>query len=479
MTAPVAPFAFPIAPGRSPVEAAGGAVAGFEALLALLGQNAGGVQPELLRDAEELPAADPETGSESEAVPADGLAAFLAQLQAAGVSLTPVVNLPRFQGMMDSGAPPAAAFRPEVGLSLAVEGADAACAGAPIATDPALGFDQADGPAAPALVFPSEASEPLPSADAAGLLERLRATRPADLPASRPQTAAEPPLPAKPPATAPEAAAQPSSPSEPAAAPLTAALAAAPTEAAAAIVGPAPQLKPPVSPARGEKSDARAVGRPSDRPAVPTRTDEPSAKAEAREAGDAQAQDEAAFTPIEGAPLPEPDLPEPVHTRSAAPLPVQGAAAEGAAPLPAAVQPVRGAPETVARLAAGLIEKLEAQVSRFDLQLDPLGLGKVDVSVEIDATGKLAASLTFDNAQAAQDLRGRAGELRQSLEQAGFTLSEGSLNFDFTGQRQGQESSERRPASPNAQAFARLVGGLEDETAPIRYQARRGLDLLI
>ncbi|MBX3481145.1 MAG: flagellar hook-length control protein FliK [Caulobacter sp.] len=120
--------------------------------------------------------------------------------------------------------------------------------------------------------------------------------------------------------------------------------------------------------------------------------------------------------------------------------------------------------------------------SRFDLQLDPHGLGKVDVSVEIGADGRLAARLNFDNAQAASDLRGRAQDLRQALEQAGFSLGEGSLSFDFAGQNrdpsQGFDDSARTGQA--GRAFARAMDALEDEAVlPVRYQARSGLDLLI
>lgn len=59
----------------------------------------------------------------------------------------------------------------------------------------------------------------------------------------------------------------------------------------------------------------------------------------------------------------------------------------------------------------------------------PEDLGRVDVTVEIDADGQLAARLAFDNPAAAADLRGRADELRRQLQDAGFQLSQDSLDF--------------------------------------------------
>ncbi|MBN8529347.1 MAG: flagellar hook-length control protein FliK [Caulobacterales bacterium] len=61
--------------------------------------------------------------------------------------------------------------------------------------------------------------------------------------------------------------------------------------------------------------------------------------------------------------------------------------------------------------------------------LTPEELGRVEVSLDIDADGRLAARLAFDNPAAAADLRGRADELRRQLIDAGFQLTGDSLEF--------------------------------------------------
>ncbi len=153
--------------------------------------------------------------------------------------------------------------------------------------------------------------------------------------------------------------------------------------------------------------------------------------------------------------------------------------------LPGAVlaPPVRGAPETVARLAAGMIEKLEARSGRFDLQLDPNGMGSVDVRVQIGADGQLTASLGFESARAAAELRGRSDELRQSLEQAGFTVPEGGLSFDFTGQGQGQQGRPGPDLADSRRGGAAFARALVAQDAPpavsTRFRTVRGLDVLI
>jgi flagellar hook-length control protein FliK len=153
---------------------------------------------------------------------------------------------------------------------------------------------------------------------------------------------------------------------------------------------------------------------------------------------------------------------DPATPDAAAAAPGLQASAE--APVEAA--PTRGSPETVARLAADIARKLEGKTTRFDVQLDPLGLGKVDVSIEINADGRLTASLSFDSSQTAADLRGRAGELRQALEAAGFDLAEGGLSFDMNnpGGSGGREARESL-AAWSSRAFDTARSGLEQAEA--------------
>ncbi len=151
----------------------------------------------------------------------------------------------------------------------------------------------------------------------------------------------------------------------------------------------------------------------------------------------------------------------------------QGAAPQTHASAADASTVVRGSPETVAKLASDIVRKLEGRSTRFDVQLDPLGLGKVDVSIEINADGRLSAALSFDSAQAAADLRGRASELRQALEKAGFDLTEASLSFDtgaqsggFGGREPGEQASVW-----SSRAFASARAGLEQADAQLAAAA--------
>ena len=99
---------------------------------------------------------------------------------------------------------------------------------------------------------------------------------------------------------------------------------------------------------------------------------------------------------------------------------------------------MRGSPETVAALSAEIVKKADAKTTRFDVALTPEGLGKVDVRIEIGRDGALTASMRFDTVHAAQELRGKAHELRQALADAGFNVADNALKFDVSSQNGGQ-----------------------------------------
>lgn len=100
--------------------------------------------------------------------------------------------------------------------------------------------------------------------------------------------------------------------------------------------------------------------------------------------------------------------------------------------------------ETTAQIAAQIARKLDSRSTRFDMVLTPEDLGRVDVSLEIDADGQLAARLAFDNPAAAADLRGRADELRRQLQDAGFQVSSDALDFSHRDPSAGGGAFERQ-----------------------------------
>jgi hypothetical protein len=100
--------------------------------------------------------------------------------------------------------------------------------------------------------------------------------------------------------------------------------------------------------------------------------------------------------------------------------------------------------ETTAQLAAQITQRLAGQSTRFELGLTPEGLGRVDVTLDIDSDGQLSARLAFDNPLAATELRGRADDLRRQLEDAGFTVARDALEFSSRDSSSGGGNDRRQ-----------------------------------
>ncbi|MDB5454714.1 MAG: hypothetical protein JWP92_299, partial [Caulobacter sp.] len=254
-----------------------------------------------------------------------------------------------------------------------------------------------------------------------------------------PETTATVVRPAAPAAAVPLAAAAALAVAEaaPAETPEPAPVAAAEPQATAVLATPA--TKAPAAAAGKTKIDKTAPqGELAETAATPRRN---AAVSVAVEALAASAQDDAGGSDAGGQAA--------VQTASAKPTadkPVDGlgfvpttAPAAQAAAAPTAVDAgARATPDTVAHLATQILKKVDAHSSRFDVTLNPEGLGRVNVKIEISADGKLTASMAFDTTQAASELRNRAGELRHALSQAGFEVSDKGLSFDSSNQNSGQ-----------------------------------------
>lgn len=104
--------------------------------------------------------------------------------------------------------------------------------------------------------------------------------------------------------------------------------------------------------------------------------------------------------------------------------------------------------EATTQIAAQVSRRLEGKSTRFQMALAPDDLGRVDVSLDIDADGQLTARLAFDNPAAAADLRGRVDDLRRQLEDAGFTVSRDGLQFADRDSSSGGFGRRQDRASP-------------------------------
>ena len=105
-------------------------------------------------------------------------------------------------------------------------------------------------------------------------------------------------------------------------------------------------------------------------------------------------------------------------------------------------------PAIVGQIVDQVIKNVQGKSTRFDIALQPAGLGQVNVKIEINTAGQVSAVMSFDNPHAAAEARAHAGDLQQALEQAGFNLSQGGLSFDVGGQGASLARREPGPGVP-------------------------------
>lgn len=158
-----------------------------------------------------------------------------------------------------------------------------------------------------------------------------------------------------------------------------------------------------------------------------------------------------------------------------------------------AADAARGSPDAVAHLSAQIVKRLDAKSTRFEMELHPADLGRVDVQMRIEQDGRLNAQMSFDNPLAAADFRGRADELRRQLEQAGFQLTDDSLSFTDRESRQGQReagqgfqggsggNSETAERGARARAFrdGDINTRVADAAARLQHRTALGLDVRV
>jgi flagellar hook-length control protein FliK len=101
-------------------------------------------------------------------------------------------------------------------------------------------------------------------------------------------------------------------------------------------------------------------------------------------------------------------------------------------------QPHDTAPNLPA-LAVDIVAKSQSGAKQFDIRLDPPELGRVEVRLSIDATGKASAHLSADQPQTLSLLQKDASVLTRALRDAGLDVSQNGLNFSLR-QQSGQDS---------------------------------------
>ena len=136
--------------------------------------------------------------------------------------------------------------------------------------------------------------------------------------------------------------------------------------------------------------------------------------------------------------------------------------------------------DALAQVSAQIIRRLETRTTRFDMELNPVELGRVDVRLDIDSEGRLAARLAFDNPAAAMELRGRVDDLRRELQQAGFQLADDAFSFTDRGGSGGGRGFDAEDARRAHARSAEAADQIDAAAQPaLRAMTRLGLDVRV
>jgi flagellar hook-length control protein FliK len=131
-----------------------------------------------------------------------------------------------------------------------------------------------------------------------------------------------------------------------------------------------------------------------------------------------------------------------VNTTSTHPIGLSGVAV---GPDKAPQDPSNSLPPSVNTLAVTIAAKSVEGAKQFDIRLDPPELGRVDVRLSVDSTGKAQAHLTVEKPQTLDMLQRDSGSLQRSLKESGVDLSNNGLQFSLKNQQQ-QSASVPTPA---------------------------------
>jgi flagellar hook-length control protein FliK len=154
-------------------------------------------------------------------------------------------------------------------------------------------------------------------------------------------------------------------------------------------------------------------------------------------------------------PQQQPALPDAANLPAMTAAPVQAA---NHAALNTTVQ-VTAQPATpdVSSLAVEIAARSQSGARQFDIRLDPPELGRVEVRLSIDATGKAEAHMTADQPDTLSLLQKDSGSLTQALRDAGLDVSDNGLNFSLRSGQQGRDNDGQGGSAPRANLAANLA----------------------
>jgi hypothetical protein len=118
----------------------------------------------------------------------------------------------------------------------------------------------------------------------------------------------------------------------------------------------------------------------------------------------------------------------------------------------AAAAPPRAAAAAVpiAGLAVAIVARAKDGANQFEIRLDPPELGRIDVRLDVDASGQVSSHVTVDRAETLQLLQSHQPQLERALELAGLKTSDNGLQFTLRDQSFAGGNNNGSGAPPNA-----------------------------
>jgi chemotaxis protein MotD len=130
----------------------------------------------------------------------------------------------------------------------------------------------------------------------------------------------------------------------------------------------------------------------------------------------------------------------------------------------------------VANLPVEIAARVEAGQKHFEIRLDPPSLGRIDVQLSVDGSGRATSHLVADRADTLDLLRRDAPALERALQSAGLTTDDGALQFSLRDQSfAGRDQGAPAPLSPPVQPAVPDAAVAPVDAALRRYGQLMGL----
>ena len=122
-------------------------------------------------------------------------------------------------------------------------------------------------------------------------------------------------------------------------------------------------------------------------------------------------------------------------------------------------------------LAVEIAARSQSGAKQFDIRLDPPDLGRVEIRLSIDATGKASAHVSAEQPQTLDLLQKDAPTLTRALRDAGLNVAQNGLNFSLRQQQGDAGASGNQNRAGNGRSFTlAAVSSIDASAAGATYR---------